>query len=123
MCRYAARYYSNNCNCNSLFTCFLSHQVSIFKHMHSVHFSASFMHYPYSMTLPAKTRNCCLLQRHFRDVTLTPARITDTTLSRMTRAGSHFVPRIRHSLPTKKVKNVEKVKHFRTKHTLRSLPD
>ena len=41
------------------------------------------------------------LQRHFRDVTLTPAKITDITLSRMTHAGSHFVPRIRHPLPTK----------------------
>ena len=53
----------------------------------------------------------------------TPARITDITLSRMTRAGSHFVPRIRHPLPTKKVKKVENVEHFRTIHTLRSLPD
>jgi hypothetical protein len=57
------------------------------------------------------------------DVTLTPARITVITLSRMTRAGSHFVARIWHSLPRKKVKKVEKVKHFRTIHTLRSLPD
>jgi len=37
-------------------------------------------------------------------------------------AGSHFLPRMRHSLPTKEVKNVENVKHFRTIHTLRSLP-
>jgi len=70
-----------------------------------------------------RTRNCRLLQRHFRDVTLTAARITDITLSRMTCAGSHFVPRIRHSLPIKKVKKVETVKHFRTIHTLQSLPD
>jgi hypothetical protein len=39
----------------------------------------------------------------------------------MTCPGSHFVPRIRHSLPTKKVKKVEKAIHFRTIHTLRSL--
>jgi hypothetical protein len=36
----------------------------------------------------------------------------------MTRAGSHFVLRIRHPLPTKKVKKVEKVKHFWTIRTL-----
>jgi hypothetical protein len=43
----------------------------------------------------------------------------------MTRAGSHFVPRIRHPLPTKKVKKVEKekVKHFWTIHTLQFFPD
>jgi len=66
-----------------------------------------------------RTRNCRLIG-HFRNVTLTAARITDVTLSRMTCAGSHFVPRIRHSFPTKKVK---KVIHFRTIHTLLSLPD
>jgi hypothetical protein len=44
------------------------------------------------------------------------------TLSRMTRTGSHFVS-IRHPLPTKNVKKLEKVKHFRTIHTLRSIPD
>jgi hypothetical protein len=38
-------------------------------------------------------------------------------------AGSHFVPSYRHSLSTKKVKNVENVKHFRAIHTLRSLTD
>jgi len=69
-----------------------------------------------------RTRNCRLLQRHFRDATLTSGRITDITLSRMTYVGSHFVPRIRHSLPTKKVEKVEKLKHFRTIHNLRSLP-
>ena len=36
----------------------------------------------------------------------------------MTRSGSHFVSRIRHPLPKKKVKRVEKVKHFRTIHNL-----
>jgi len=81
------------------------------------------MLYPQFTTLPVRMRDCRPLQRHFRDVTLTPARITDITLSRMTRAGSHFVPRIRHTLPTRKVKKVEKVKHLWTIHTLRSLPD
>jgi hypothetical protein len=38
-------------------------------------------------------------------------------------AVSRFVPRIRHPLPTKKVKKVEKVEHFRAIHTLWSLPD
>ena len=90
--------------------------------MHSVHFSAFFMYYPQCTTPPVRTRNCRLLQRHFRDVTLTPARITDITLSRMTHAGSHFVPRIRHPLPTV-VKRVKKVEHFRTIYTLRPLPD
>jgi len=55
-------------------------------------------------------------------ITLTPARITDIMLSWMTCAGSYFVPRIRQSLPMK-VEKVEKVKYFRTIHTLRSLPD
>jgi len=67
--------------------------------MHSVHFSAFRMHYPHCKTLPVRTRNCRLLQRHFRDVTLTPVRITDITLSRMTCAGSHSLPRIRYPLP------------------------
>ena len=62
-----------------------------------------------------RMRNCRLL-RHFRDVILTAARITDITLSRMICAGSHFVPRIWHSLLTKKVKKDRKVKHFRTIH-------
>jgi len=94
-----------------------------FTHMHSVHFSVSVVHCPECTTLPVRTRNCRLLQRHFRDVAHTAARITKITLSRMTCASRHFVPRIRHSLPMKKVKKVEKVKHFRTIHTLRSLPD
>ena len=70
-----------------------------------------------------RTRKCRLLQRHFRDVTQIAARITDITMSRMTCAGRHFVPRIRHSFPTKKVKKVEKVVHFQTIHTLRPVPD
>ena len=59
-----------------------------------------------------RTRNCRLLQRHFHDVTLTAAQITDITLSRMACAGSHFMPRIWHSLPTKKVKKVERSNIF-----------
>ena len=110
MRRYVARCYCNNCN--SLFTCFLSHQVSIFTHTYSVHFSAFFMHYPYCTTLPVRTRNCSLLQRHFRDVTLTPPRMTDITLSRMTRAGSHFVPRIRYPFPMKKVRRQKRSNIF-----------
>jgi len=54
---------------------------------------------------------CRLLQRHFRDVTLTPARITHITLSRKSWAGSHVVPRILHSLPTK-VRKVAKGQVF-----------
>jgi len=42
-----------------------------------------FMHYLECTTLPVRTRKCRPQQRHFRDVTLTPARITDITLSRM----------------------------------------
>jgi hypothetical protein len=84
-----------------------------------------------------------VLQRHFRDITLTPATITDITLSRMIRgkcrllktsfpcrhtntlknneynavvevscAGNHVVPRILHSLPTRKVKKVENGQTF-----------
>ena len=98
-------------NCNSLFTCFLPYQVFTFTQMLSVHFSAFFMHYPRCNTLAVRTRNCRLLQRHFRDVALTPARITDITLSRTTLcAGSHLLSWNGHSLATKKVKKVEKVK-------------
>ena len=87
---------------------------------------------------------CRPLLRHFRDVTLTPARITEITLSQMNLgkcrllqrdvtlntcknhgynaaaevscAGSHVVPRILHSLPSKKVKKVEKGQTF-SNHT------
>jgi hypothetical protein len=81
--RYVLRCYLYNCN--SLFICFLSHQVFIFTHMLSVHFSAFCMRYPRCNTLPVRTRNCRQL-RNFRDVPLTPARIMDVTLSRMTHA-------------------------------------
>jgi len=70
-------------NCKSLFTCFLSRQVFIFPQMLSIHFSAFFIHYPRCSTLPVRNLNCRLLQRYFRGVALTPARITDVTLSRM----------------------------------------
>ena len=83
-------------NCNSLFTRLLSHHVFVFTHMLSVHFSAFFMHYPRYKTLAVRMRNC-LLQRHFRDVALRPARITDIRLSRMTCAGSHLLSCNRHS--------------------------
>jgi len=49
-----------------------------FRSLHGI-----FMHYPECTTLPVRTRKCGLLQRYFRDVTLTPARITDITLSQM----------------------------------------
>jgi hypothetical protein len=81
--RYVLHYYLYNCN--SLFTCFLSHHVFIFTHILSVHF-AFFMHYPMCNTLPVRTRNCRLLQCHFHDVTPTPARIKDITLPEMTLA-------------------------------------
>jgi hypothetical protein len=55
-----------------------------------------------------KKHNCRLLQRHFRDVTQRPARITAITLSRMNCAGSHLLSCNRHPLTTKKVKKVEK---------------
>jgi len=101
--RYVLRCYLYNCN--SLFTCFLSHQVFIFTHMFSVHFSAFCMHYPRCNILSVRTRNCRQL-RHFRDVALTPARITDITQPRMTCAGSHLMSWNRHSLATKEVKKV-----------------
>jgi hypothetical protein len=50
-----------------------------------------FMHYPRSNTFAVRTRNCRMLQRHFRDVAQRPARITDNSLSRMTCAGSHLL--------------------------------
>jgi hypothetical protein len=68
-----------------------------------------FMIYPRCNTL---SKNAQLSQqRYFRDVALTPARITDITLSRTTLcASSHFLSWNGHSLATKKVKKVEKVK-------------
>ena len=39
-----------NCKCNSLVTSFPSHQVSIFTHTHSVHFSAFSLHNPPCVT-------------------------------------------------------------------------
>jgi len=66
-------------------TSFLSHQVSIFTHVRSVHFSAFSMHYPQCKTLPVRTRNSSATTS-FRDVTQTRAAITDITLSRMTLA-------------------------------------
>jgi len=80
-------------------------------------------HYPQCKTLAVRTRKCRLLQRYVCDVTLTRAAITDIKLSRMTCAGSHLLPRIRHSLPTEEVENVEKIKYCESIHTLRSLPD
>jgi len=59
-----------------------------------------FIHYPRCNTSAVRTRNCRLLQRLFRDVAPRPARITDITLSRMTRAGSHLLSRNRHSAAT-----------------------
>ena len=58
-----------NCSCNSVFTSFLSHQVSIFTHLHSFHFSALCMHYPQRRTLQCASVFCY---------------ITDIRLSRMT---------------------------------------
>jgi len=67
-------------------TSFLSHQVSVFTHMHSGHFFAFSMHYPQCKTLPVRTHNCHLLQCHVHDVTLTRAAITNITLLQMTLA-------------------------------------
>jgi hypothetical protein len=72
---------------------------------------------------PCRTRNSRLLQRHFRDVTLTSARITDITLSRVTCAGSHYVPRIRH-LPQDEKGQKGRIGQTFSDHTYsRSLPD
>jgi hypothetical protein len=85
-----------NCNCNSLFTSFLSHQVSIFTHMHSVHFSALSMHYPQCKALPVRTRKCRLLHHGYNAV-------ADDSW-----ADSHLVPRILHWHLTEEVEKVEK---------------
>jgi len=80
--------------------------------------------FPFSHTrIPFTSPRFLCIIHGARDVTLTPARITDITLSRVTRADSHFVGRFWHSLLRKNVKKVKKAKHFRTIHTLRSLPD
>ena len=59
----------SKCSCNSLFTSFLSHRVSIFKHLHSIYFSALSMHY-----VQRKTLQCASVVYY----------ITDIRLSRMT---------------------------------------
>jgi len=46
-----------SCKCNSLFTSFPSHQVSISTHMHSVHFSAFSMHYAQCTSCPWRHTN------------------------------------------------------------------
>jgi len=51
------------------------------------------MHYPRWKTLAVRTHNYRLPQRHFRDVALTPARITGITLSRMTLAPAAIFSR------------------------------
>jgi len=85
-------------------TSFLSHQVSIFTHVHSVHFSTFSMHYPQCKTLPVM-HNCRLLQCHDLDVTLTCAAITDIMLSQMTLApAAIFCPGIGTRLQQKRSK-------------------
>jgi len=142
MHRWVARY-CNNCNCNSLFTCFLSHQVSIFTHMHSVHFTAFFYALPIVHDTSSKnaqvspattsfpwhhTKSCnnhgynavadesgqvSFAKRHFRDVPLNTRKNHGyNAVAEVSCAGSHFVPRILYSLPTKKVKKVEKGQTF-----------
>jgi hypothetical protein len=53
-----------------------------------------------------RMRNSRLLQRHFRDVTQSPALVTEITLSRMTCAGSHLGPWIMHSTRILNVKSL-----------------
>jgi len=84
-------------NCNSLFTCLLSHHVFALTQMLSVHFSAFFVHYPSCKTVAVRTLKCHLLRRLFRDVAQRPVRITDVTPSRMTCTGSHLLSCNRHS--------------------------
>jgi hypothetical protein len=93
----------------------MSHQISNFTHIHSIHFSALSMHYPQCKTLQSTSVICY---------------ITDIKLSRMTLdasvvcyhgynavandswAGSHLVPRILHCLLTEKAEKVEKGQIF-----------
>jgi len=56
------------CNCNSLFTSFPSHQVSIWTRVHSF-FSALSMHYPQCKALAVRKRNCRLLYHGYNAVT------------------------------------------------------
>jgi len=91
-------------NCNSLFTYLLSHQFFMCTHMLSLHLTTFVMHYSKCNTLSVRTLNCLFLQRHFRDVAQTPARITDIKLSRMICAGSHPLSWNRHRLAKKKDK-------------------
>jgi len=80
--------------------------------MLSVHFLAVFMHYQRFNTFAVRTRNCRLLQRHFRDVALTSAKITDITLSRMTLAPAAILCPGIGTRSRKECQNVEKVKNL-----------
>ena len=95
-----------NCKGNSLFTSLPFHQVSISTHMHSVHFSAFSVHYA--------------------QCTSRPWRHTNTGYNAVTRdsgAGRLLPHTNRHSLPTKYVEKVGKLKFCGSIHTLRPPPD
>jgi len=53
-----------------VFTSFLSHQVSIFTHLHSVHFSALCRHYPQRKTLQRASVVCCIKDIRLSRMTL-----------------------------------------------------
>jgi len=53
-----------------LHTSFLSHQVSIFTHLHSVHFSALCMHYPQRKTLQRASVVCYITDDSWRNYRL-----------------------------------------------------
>jgi len=91
LCRLLRRYFHDakvsparikcNCSCNSLFTSFLSHQVSVFTHLHSVHFSVLSMNYRKRKTLQRVSvvcyitddswRKCRLLDHGYNAVAMT----------------------------------------------------
>jgi hypothetical protein len=65
-----------NCKCNSLFTSFPSHQVSIFTHMHSIHFSVFSVHYPQCTSrLWRHTNTCRIMDITQYQGTMVPAAI------------------------------------------------
>ena len=96
-----------NCKCNSLVTSFPSHQVSIFTHTHSVHFSAFSFH----NTPPSVTSHQYTPHNGYNAV------------AGQCGAGSPLLRGNLHPLPTKQVEKVEKVKYCEPIHTLRSLTD
>jgi hypothetical protein len=96
-----------NFKCNSLFTSFPSHQVSISTHMYAVHFSAFSMHYALCTSRPWRHTNTAY-----------------NAVAADSGAGSHLPRTNRDSLQTKYIEKVGKfeILWFHTYPTTFSIP-